>query len=358
MKAFITAAGNISPQHTYDVTGLPDHYESSVSNRLACIEPDYRTLINPVLLRRMPRILKMGLASSQLCINRSGNIQPDAIMVGTGLGCLRNLEQFLTEMLANNEHITSVLPFINSTHNAVASQIAMMLKNHNDNVTYCHRNFSFENALRDALMHLEEKKDGHVLAGGIDECTDDYMRLHGYLDYWKPPVDAFSLLESRTPGTIAGEGSAFFMLSGRPGKDGSVLLKGVHTFITAKDAPEEEVRSETEFFLKDNGMEAEDLDLVILGMNGDVQYDRIYHDLLQTFFREEAGVAGYKPLCGEYYTSSAFALWLAMVILNQQEVPGPVILSPVRRKIIKSVLLYNQLRNVEHSLILVTKDGL
>ena len=103
------------------------------------------------------------------------------------LGCLHNLEQFLTEMLNNNEHITSVLPFINSTHNAVASQIAMMLKNHNYNMTYCHRGFSFESALQDALMHLEEKQAEHVLVGGIDECTDDFMHLYGYLDYWKPP---------------------------------------------------------------------------------------------------------------------------------------------------------------------------
>src|SRR4030042_2478095 len=97
MKAYITSTGLISPQHTHDATGFPDHVESFMANRLTCIEPDYRNLINPILLRRMPRILKMGLASSQLCISRSGNIQPEAIIVGTGLGCLNNLEQFLTE---------------------------------------------------------------------------------------------------------------------------------------------------------------------------------------------------------------------------------------------------------------------
>jgi 3-oxoacyl-[acyl-carrier-protein] synthase II len=356
MKATITAAANISPQHTYGEAGFPEVYETSVTNRLTCIEPDYRAIINPVLLRRMPRILKMGLASSQLCISRSGIIQPDAIIVGTGLGCLHNLEQFLLEILNNNEHITSVLPFINSTHNAVASQIAILLKNHNYNVTYCHRGFSFESALLDALMHIEEKKAEHILVGGIDECTDDFMHLHSYLHYWKDPVESVKLLENETIGTIAGEGSVFFMLSDHPGKDSSVILRGVNTFLTSADAPVTDIIAETDLFLNDCGINRQSLDLVLLGMNGDVLHDEIYHELRHTYFSGETGIAVYKPLCGEYYTSSAFALWFSMVVLEQQDVPAPVSLSPVTRKKIQNILIYNQLRNVEHSLMLVTRD--
>jgi len=357
MKAYITANGIISPQHTHDATGLPGHFETRISNRLTCIEPDYRTLINPILLRRMPRILKMGLASSQLCINRSGNIQPDAIIVGTGLGCLHNLEQFLTEMLSNNEHITSVLPFINSTHNAVASQIAMLLKNHNYNLTYCHRGFSFESACLDALMHLAEKHAEHILVGGIDECTEDFMNLHGYLEYWKHPVDTLGLLNNKTTGTIAGEGSAFFMLSRESGNNASIALRGVHTFVTSDDAPAHEIVSEIDYFIQDKGLHQDCLDLVILGMNGDVRYDKIYDYLRQSYFTGKTGFAVYKPLCGEYYTSSAFALWLATVVLNQQMVPAPVCLSPAAPVMIKNVMIYNHIRNVEHTLMLVTADG-
>ena len=353
MKAFITASGIISPQHTHDTTEFPGRVESFLANRLTCIEPDYRNLINPVLLRRMPRILKMGLASSQLCINRAGNIQPDAIVVGTGLGCLNSLEQFLTEMLNNKEHITSVLPFIYSTHNAVASQIAMMLKNHNYNVTYCHRGFSFESALQDAMMQLEEQQAENVLVGGIDECTPDFMQLYGYLDYWKLPSDTLGLLKNTTPGTIAGEGSAFFMLSGRSENITDAVIRGVTTFFTPADIPEVRIETEIESFLQDNGIKKEDLDLVLLGMNGDFPFDEIYRRLMDSFFAAETGFAVYKTLCGEYYTSSAFALWLASVIISRQMVPDSVSLCPVSRNRIKNILLYNHLRNVEHSLMLV-----
>jgi 3-oxoacyl-[acyl-carrier-protein] synthase II len=358
MKAVIAATGIISPQHTHDATDFPAHVETFMTNRLTCMEPDYRNLINPMLLRRMPRILKMGLASSQLCINRSGNLVPDAIIVGTGLGCLNNLEQFLTEMLNNNEHITSVLPFIHSTHNAVASQVAMMLKNHNYNMTYCHRGFSFESALQDALMQIEEKQAEHVLVGGIDECTSDFMHLHGYLDYWKPPVDSLGLLENKNPGTIAGEGSSFFMLSGRSGNNNDPVLCGVYTFLTPADAPAERIESEIENFLQDMGITKENLDLVLLGMNGDFPFDAIYRRLRKSFFTAGTGCAVYKPLCGEFYTSSAFALWLASVIIRRQTIPHPVCISPATGNRIQNILVYNHLRNVEHSLMLVAAENM
>jgi hypothetical protein len=75
---------------------------------------------------------------------------------------------------------------------------------------------------------------------------------------------------------------------------------------------------------------------------------------MDSFLAKNTGCAAYKPLCGEYYTSSAFALWLASVIISRQTVPDSVSLSPVSGNRIKNILLYNHLRNVEHSMMLVT----
>ena len=109
MKAYITASGIISPQETHSRSRFPGFNTGMWSETgLSCIEPDYRDLINPIQLRRMPRILKMGLASAQLCINRAGGINPDAIIVGTGLGCLDNLEKFLIEVTHESMNILPV----------------------------------------------------------------------------------------------------------------------------------------------------------------------------------------------------------------------------------------------------------
>lgn len=352
MKAAIIASSVISPQQTHSSNDFPMEITETGSDRLTCIEPDYRNLINPLQLRRMPRILKMGLASSQQCINRAGGISPDAIIVGTGLGCLDNLEKFLLEVLHHNEHVTSVLPFINSTHNAVAAQVAMLLKNHNYNITYCHRGFSFESALQDALMQIEEKQSKNVLIGGIDECTNDFVKLHGYLGYWKESGSNLQLLNSKTSGTIAGEGSAFFMISGESGtNDQRVMIEGSHTFFIPQVAGQAEIETEIQWFLQRIGVNLREIDGVMLGINGDYQYDSIYYGLQNDFFSDHSEFVYFKHLCGEYYTASAFALWLGSVILQSAHIPDSIRLTKKRVNPIKNLLIYNHIRNAEHSLI-------
>jgi len=354
MKACITSTGIISPQETHNRANFPGSIREEVSNRLICMEPDYKVLLNPLQLRRMPRILKMGLAAARLCINRNGGINPDGIIVGTGLGCLDNLEKFLLEVLNNNEHITSVLPFINSTHNAVAAHIAMLLQNHGYNLTYCHRGLSFESALDDALINLEEGKASHILVGGIDESTDDFVHLHSYLGYWKKPMSNLLLLEDKSRGSIAGEGSAFFMLSSVPSDDHPVIVDGVHTFITHDTAKEVDIIPEIDLFLNHHGTNKKDISLLLAGINGDADFDPVYQRLRQNYFSAQTGLAWYKHLCGEYYTSSSFALWLASVILETQTIPKITELISPEKRGIRKILIYNHTRNTEHALILVS----
>ncbi len=106
-------------------------------------------------------------------------------------------------------------------------------------------------------MNLEEKKASHILVGGIDESTNDFMLLHSYLGYWKKPVSNLSLLEDKTTGSIAGEGSAFFMLSSVPSDNHNVIVDGVHTFITPDTAGETDIIPEIDRFLKDHHTDKE-----------------------------------------------------------------------------------------------------
>jgi 3-oxoacyl-[acyl-carrier-protein] synthase II len=358
MRAVIKAGSVISPQHTHNADDFPKEIHEGISNRLTCIEPEYRNIINPIQLRRMPRILKMGLTTAQLCINRAGGISPDGIIVGTGLGCLDNLEKFMMEVLENNEHVTSVLPFINSTHNAVAAQVAMLLKNHNYNVTYCHRGFSFESALQDAIMLLEEKQSRNILVGGIDECTNDFMHLHNYLGYWKEPLNNLKLISEKSPGTIAGEGSAFFVLTNEPvtGNHRGVAIEDVHTFFTPSEPNPAEIEKEIDLFLQSIHTDKQDIDGVMLGLNGDNRYDKIYYSLLNEYFSQDTDFMYYKHLCGEYYTSGAFALWLGSVILGNKQIPDVIRLNKGSHTSMKNLLIYNQIRNAEHSLIFLNYE--
>jgi hypothetical protein len=114
----------------------------------------------------------MGLASSGnvLTVQAALNLMP--LLWRTGLGCIDNLEKFCWMFSITTRHVTSVLPFINSTR-AVAAQVAMLLKNHSYNITYCHRGFSFESALQDALMQFEENAVKNVLIGALMNVASD-----------------------------------------------------------------------------------------------------------------------------------------------------------------------------------------
>ncbi len=352
MQAYITSISNISPQPTFEQNTFPDEVIGMETKFLPCIEPDYKNFISPIQLRRMPRILKMALASSQVCINRSPVTNPDAIVVGTGLGCLENLEKFLLSVLEENEHVLSVLPFINSTHNAVAAQIAMLLKNYNYNITYCHKGFSFESALTDAMMLIEEKNANHVLVGGIDECTQNFIFLHNYLGYWKETANNLQLLKYKTPGTIAGEGAAFFMLSAQQTDETFARLEAVNTCLALEH--KDEVIAQLELFFNKQGVKKEDIDLIIFGMNGDIFLDKIYHQLQNSYFDSSSVYGYYKHLCGEYYTSTAFALWLGSVVMRNQAIPSMIRLNSANRPNIRRILIYNHVRNKEHSMMLLS----
>ena len=77
-------------------------------------------------------------------------------------------------------------------------------------------------------------------------------------------------------------------------------------------------------------------------------------ELSRNYFSAQTGLAFYKHLCGEYYTSSSFALWLASVILETQTIPKITELIPPAKREIEKILIYNHTRNTEHALILLS----
>ncbi|MDR3351137.1 MAG: beta-ketoacyl synthase chain length factor [Prevotellaceae bacterium] len=331
MHAYLNAAGLISPQRTFE-----NDFSCTLNTQgaaiLPAIEPDYKGLINPVQLRRMSRILKLGTAAAQLCINNAGGRQPDAIIVGTGLACVNDLEVFLKSVIETDEQGVSSIPFINSLHNTVAAQVARTLKIQSYNNTHCHRGASFENALLDALMLLHEKEHRQILVGGIDEFSRHYYNL-------------------LTTKVTSGEGAGFFLLSDLPAGENSVKISAVRTFY----APGEDFIPR---FLAEQHTPVHHLDAALLGMNGAPGDDALYRRLIDCLFPPGTPLITYKHLCGEYPTSSAFALALAARAIAAGAFPPPAILRPGKPATPHKVLIYNHYQNCNHTLILVEKAGL
>ena len=350
MGIFIKGIGIISPQKNFDSIFFENEIVPLSGSRMQCIEPDYSLFIDTKQIRRMSRVIKMGVASSMLAMKDAGIEKPDAVIAGTALGCLEDTGVFLKKMIQNKEEMLNPTPFIYSTHNTIASQIALTFGCKGYNSTYVHRNISFESALLDAMLLLQEGACENVLAGGIDELTDASFKILSRLGHFKKAEELSSgNLYSRTgAGTIAGEGSAFFALVNK--KDDSCYAE-INSVRTISFAAEGEVSAKAKALLHDNGIEK--ADILISGHNGDSADDKLF-DSVAADLNMSGSVIKFKHLCGEFGTASGFSLAMAAYLLKNRNAAKGFGGNYSSLKNLKTILIHNQNKNVHHSLILVS----
>lgn len=352
MKAYIQSYNSISPVQIPAVspenTGLPNLEKKY----LQAIEPDYKEIINPNLIRRMGRVIKMGVAASMKCLKEAGVENPDAIITGTGLGCIEDTEKFLNQIVVNKEQFLAPTSFIQSTHNTIAGQIALLLKCHSYNFTFVHRNFSFENGVTDSLMMLAEHPEYRILLGGVDEITPGSYAIMKRLGIYKDAdLSENQNLKKRTSGSVAGEGATFFVLSGNA-QNAIACIQDVKTFYRPKN--QEETQQQILAFLQANNLAPESVDAIIMGFNGDEKYDAVYDEIASSIFSKNC-ILSYKNLCGEYFTSSAFATGLSTSIIKNAVIPEEILYKGNCPEQMQTVLIYNQFKNAEHSLMLLSQ---
>ncbi|HTK18910.1 MAG TPA: beta-ketoacyl synthase chain length factor [Mucilaginibacter sp.] len=349
MKTYIRSASCISPQKTFGNNDFLTEVVEYTGTRLRPIEPDYKEFIDPKQIRRMSHVIKMGVATAHDCLNQANIEMPGAITTGTAFGCVEDTITFLTRIVEQNEELLPPTAFIQSTHNTVGAQVALMLKCHGYNNNFVHKGISFESALIDAIMLLREQEADNILVGGIDEITDSSFKVLSRLGLYKRwPVSNLQLLTTESKGTMGGEGAAFFLLSDKASEYNLAELSSVKTLYDTKD-----IAAAITKFLTENSLKPEDIDLVITGKNGDVRTDAIYKQVTSSLF-QNTSIANYKHLCGDYSTSSSFALWLAANILKKGVIPETVIERQVDNKPPKKVLIYNHYLQKYHSLMLVS----
>ena len=161
-------------------------------------EPDYRSLFSVMEARRMGRLLKRAVWTSSEALKSAGIAVPDVVVVGTDFGCIENSESFLRALKGLDDAPLRPPHFMQSTHNTIASLIAIRLGAHGYNATYSHRGRSFESALEDAWMQIALGEADTALVGWFDELTpalSDNLRRRGL----EPEEHALAVVLSADP---------------------------------------------------------------------------------------------------------------------------------------------------------------
>jgi len=349
MSLFIQSSGAISPQNSFDTDLSSAEIKEFVGNLMTVQEPEYEGWIDPRAIRRMSKIIRIGVGASLKALRNANLDTPDGIITGTSYGCLADTETFLRKMIENKEEALNPTPFIQSTHNTISGQIALLLKCYGYNQTFTQRGFSFENTLQDAQLFLNDFPDKKLLVGGADEVIDVSHRILEKFDFYrKNTVSNLQLYSVPKDGTINGEGAAYFVISG---KSTSRDMAKIQDMKTMYKPAEIDVQIGLEKFLERNSLNKEDIDTLLLGFSGDKRHDVIY-EKIETMFPHAASLY-YKHLCGEYPTSSSFALWVATRIFHEEKIPLYMTRQIVNYSKPRNLLIYNHYFGIYHSLILV-----
>lgn len=350
-KTYINGLGCISAQETSDSLFLEKAEINEKDTTLALKTPVYKDFISPIAVRRMGKGVKNGIVASRMAMKEAQVSTVDAIITGTGMGCIEDSEKFLKAIIDNKEAFLTPTSFIQSTHNTVGAQIALGLQCKAYNLTYVNASVSFESALLDAKMKIEEEEANSILVGGIDENADyttSLFKLAGFIK--KEGEHPYKVLNSTTKGAIYGEGATFFVLENE--KKSTTYAEVLDIEIINK-LNVNEVEEKMMSFLESNKLRISDIDVIVLGFNGDAEFDIYYKKLSENSFIH-VPQAYYKQLSGEYNTASAFGLWVAAKIIKTQEIPKIISVNTLEKPAYKTILLYNQYKGIDHSFTLIT----
>jgi len=343
---YIHQAICISPQDTFSGS-VPALLHDAVDNKLTVIEPTYAG-VSPGILRRFGKAARIGIGAAMPLIQ--AGITPDGLIIGTANGGMEESIRFLKQIVEYNEDMLAPGSFVQSTANATASQLGMVTKNNSYNITHVHKAHAFENAVIDTAMMLNEHPGNTYLLGGVDEIgTYNYNIEFGAGWYKKENISATQLYTSGTPGSIAGEGAAMFLVNDQ--KEKCIAALGGLAVVHSNDP--EQVKERMKVLLETNLPAGEKIDLFITGENGDNRYAEFF-SACESLLDDSITVVRYKHMCGEYPTASAFAAWLACYLLSEQTIPVHMIKKKGLTGPLKNILIYNFYQGIQHSFMLIS----
>lgn len=313
---YIRSASSVTCQPSFNNPGFSAGIKPLEKDQ-ALLLPDFKTYINPALIRRMSEILRIGVACSKNALDIAGVSEPEAIITGTGLGCLYDTEKFLNHAITIEEGLIPPTSFIQSTHNTIAGQISLLLGNRSYNMTHTQNTASFERSLEDALLWLDDGLNT-VLVGAADEAIPQLNAIFAEL--------GLGHLQLTT-------GASFFVLS-KEQAGAKVAIKDVAVFA----ADHQDVMMHVTNVCAQNGLAADEIHLVL--------HAGADQEQIGVFF-PHASATDYQQLSGVYATNVAFAMHLAVDLIEHDTIRSR------NGDQVKNVLLVNRLNPANIGVILL-----
>lgn len=302
---------------------------------LSAVEPDYKDYIPVMQLRRMSRAVRMGVVAAKKAMSDAGIEKPDAYSIGTAYGCLQDTEKFLDKMIEQEEQMLTPTAFIQSTHNTVGGQIALLAGCNGHNMTYVHRGHSFEHALINTQLYLNEHNGETMLVGGIDEQTPNSVKaLQAGGIFTKEELTPENILAGSNQAAVGTEGAAFFTVTQAPQSGTYIRVKDLSIFKAYGDDVMDKLSA---FASRNNDIT---VDVFLSGANGTEEYDTLYKKIKSKLF-PSAALAQFKHYTGDYPVASSVALGMLLAGVQKGNLPAPMFIDEQPEQVQHVVMVNN-----------------
>jgi len=268
------------------------------------------------------------IALSSTCLVQDAASEGDAdlgLVCGTLFGGVHSIAMFDWSGLMEGPSMVSPMEFPNTVINAPAGQAAIKHKLRGVNSTICAGLASGLHAIQYAADFLRFGRARYLMAGGMEEVCDEAALGFRKLGIASPTGQAHPFGADRD-GTVAGEGSALWMLETEETARGRGIKPWFEIcgFGTATDARPEGAAAAIEQALQETGVGPGEIGCIVAGANGSPA-DAIEARALRCVFGERLAripASAPKAAIGETMgASGAFSAITAGLALQRQEAP-------------------------------------
>ena len=292
--------------------------------------------VEPRALRRLARLSQMGLVAARQALAQGMPTlayDPDrvGIVLGTGLGTLKETMDFVVGYQRDGIAAASPLLFPSSVMNAAAGQMALELGLRGVNTTVNHREQSPLSALAFASDQLALGRADALLVGGLDELC--HYAHHGYRRLGALSATGMRPYALGRDGTVLGEGASIVLLerASDAQRRGARALGRVAGFAaTGTRRPRigwgQEHREATRAIreaIADAGIDPGEIGWVAGGGNG-LGLDALEAHAVRDAFERPVPHGSILGQTGEFMASGALRIAAALFALERQRLPGTV----------------------------------
>jgi 3-oxoacyl-[acyl-carrier-protein] synthase II len=309
----------------FDTAGLSAHKAALVTD----FKP--RDFINPMKMRRMNALSRLGVAAAKLAIEDSGGAPESGtgVAIGTAFGPVQTSVEYMQEYVAKGAALAPPQLFAESVANAPGSHIAIEWGLRGFNITITQRESSAMAAAMLAASQLVKGSVPAALIGGVDEANEmlfSVLDRIGALAHANGEVDeAARPFDRRRNGLVLGEAGAVLVAGAGTRKpyawlSGFGMARDTTASISDWGTGHETVANAMCAAIDDAELSVDDIDAIYASANGSVRGDALEQRAIESLFGARIPpVVATKGLFGEYAAGGALQLAAALLAIEDQK---------------------------------------